>query len=115
MTGAPTSKLSPRKCAVMPKIARRTEERTPVTEAVLLTGVDQSWVTECASTQDISSRGARVATERIWQPGTRLLLRSLRSDFRARARVVYWRSFSSSRFAIGLEFLTRAGDWPANT
>ena len=93
----------------MPKVGHRIEERNPMTEAVLLTGIDQSWVTEHTSTQDISSRGARVATERVWQPGSRLLLKSLRSDFQARARVVYWRSFSSSRFAIGLEFLTRAG------
>ena len=98
----------------MPKVAQRTEERNPKTEPVLLTGVDQSWITEHTSTRDVSSRGARVATERVWLPGSLLLLKSLRSDFRARARVVYWRSFSSSRFAIGLEFLTRVGDWPAN-
>ena len=98
----------------MPKVVHRMEERNPVTEAVLLTGVDESWVTEFTSTQNISSRGARVATLRVWQPGGRLLVKSLRSDFRARARVVYWRSVSSSRFAIGLEFLTRVGDWSAN-
>jgi hypothetical protein len=93
----------------MPNVGHRMEERNPVTEAVLLTGVDQSWVTEYTTTQNISSRGARVATERVWQPGSQLLLKSLRRDLQARARVVYWRSFSSSRFAIGLEFLTRAG------
>jgi hypothetical protein len=98
----------------MPKEVRRIEERNPITEAVLLTGVDQSWVTEYTSTQNISSGGARVATERFWQPGSRLLLKSLRSDFQASARVVYWRSFSSSRFAIGLEFLIPVGGWPAN-
>lgn len=98
----------------MPKAGNREGERNPVTEPVLLTSVDESWVTENTSTQNISSRGARVATERVWQPGSLLLLKSLRSDFRARARVVYWRSFSSSRFAIGLEFLTQAGHWPAN-
>ena len=97
----------------MPTVANRMKERNPVTEPVLLTGVDQSWVTEFASTQNISSRGARVATLRVWQPGSRLLLKSLHSDLRARARVVYWRSFSSTRFAIGLEFLTRVGDWSA--
>ena len=93
----------------MPKVCQRMEERNPVTEAVLLTGVDQSWVTENTTTQNISSHGARVATERFWQPGSELLLKSLRRDFQARARVVYWRSFSSSRFAIGLEFLTQTG------
>jgi hypothetical protein len=99
----------------MLKVTQRTEERNRICQAVLLTGVDQSWVTEYASTQDISARGARVTTERVWKPGSLVLLKSVRSDFQARARVVYWRSFSSSRFAIGLEFLTRVGDWPANT
>jgi hypothetical protein len=83
-------------------------------EQVLLSDADQSSVTEHTLTQDISSRGARVATQRVWQPGSYLMVKSLRSDFQARARVVYWRSFSSSRFAIGLEFLARKGDWPTN-
>ena len=98
----------------MLNVTQRTEDRNPMTEAVLLAGADQSWVTEHTSTQNVSSRGARVATERFWLPGSLLSIKSTRSDFQARARVVYWRSFSSSRFAIGLEFLTRLGDWPAN-
>jgi len=82
-------------------------------EPVQLSSLDQPSITEPTSTQNLSSRGARVMTQRIWEPGSRLLIRSLRTDFWARARVVYWRSFSSSRFAIGLEFVARAGNWPA--
>jgi hypothetical protein len=90
----------------------RSEARTSVMEAVQLSGLDHPFITEPTNTQDISSHGARVMTQRIWQPGSRLLIKSLRGDFWARARVVYWKSFSSSRFAIGLEFVTQAGAWP---
>jgi hypothetical protein len=41
------------------------------------------------------------------------MLKSLRSNFWARARVVYWRSFSS-RATIGLEFIAQGGDWPSS-
>jgi hypothetical protein len=81
-------------------------------EPVQLCSLDQPFVTEPVRTQNISSRGARVMTQRIWEPGTRLLIKSLRGDFWARARVVYWRSFSNTRFAMGLEFVACAGNWP---
>ena len=81
-------------------------------EPVQLCSLDQPFVTEPVRTQNISSRGARVMTQRIWEPGTRLLMKSLRGDFWARARVVYWRSFSNTRFAMGLEFVAWAGKWP---
>lgn len=91
---------------------RRREERIFTTEPVELVDLDKRWSAESTSTQNISSHGARVSTHRVWEPGSFLLIKSLRSNFWARARVVYWRSFSSSRFAIGLEFLTQEGDWP---
>lgn len=91
----------------------RLEQRISTTEEVLLASVDRPAAAESTWTQNISSRGARVMTQRIWQPGSQLLIRSQRSAFWARARVVYWRSFASSRFAIGLEFLARKGEWPA--
>jgi hypothetical protein len=40
------------------------------------------------------------------------VVKSLRGDFWARARVVYWRSFLSSRASIGLEFIVYGGHWP---
>jgi hypothetical protein len=90
----------------------RSEARIPVMELVQLASLNQPTITEPTNTQNISSRGARVMTQRIWEPGSRLLIRSLRSDFWAQARVVYWRSFSSTRYAVGLEFLAKTGEWP---
>jgi hypothetical protein len=90
----------------------RREERLFTTEPVELVSPDKGWSAESTLTQNISSHGARVSTQRLWEPGSFLLIKSLRSNFWARARVVYWRSFSSSRFTIGLELLTKEGDWP---
>jgi hypothetical protein len=90
----------------------RTEQRISRAEPVLLSSLEQPAVSESTRTQNISSRGARVFTQRVWQPGSRLLIKSIQGDFSARARVVYWRSFASGTFAIGLEFRAREGDWP---
>lgn len=92
----------------------RREERVFATHPVELVNVYQKLGNETTSTQNISPHGARVTTHRVWEPGSILLLKSVRSDFWAQARVVYWRSFSSSRFTVGLEFLTHGGRWPAN-
>ena len=100
-----------RKQSQIPAQDVRSEERISTNEPVQLSSVDQS-VTESTRTQDISPHGARVITHQIWQPGSSLLIRSLRSDFWAEARVVYWRSFAGSTFAIGLEFLVQVGNWP---
>jgi hypothetical protein len=84
----------------------------PLIEPVELRSVTPPQVTESSCIQNVSSGGARAITQRIWQPGTRLQVTALRSDFQAQAVVVYWRSFSSSKFAIGLKFLSKAGHWP---
>jgi hypothetical protein len=90
----------------------RSEVRRSTVEPVQLYSLDRPSITEPVRTQNISSRGARVMTQRIWEPGSRLLVKSLRGDFWARARVVYWRSFSNTRFAMGLEFDAWSGNWP---
>ena len=90
----------------------RREARTILAQPVELTNLARSWSAETTSTHNISSQGARVTTQRVWEPGSLVLLKSLRGDFWARARVVYWRSFLSSRASIGLEFIVRGGHWP---
>jgi hypothetical protein len=92
----------------------RSEQRTAATEPVLLSTLEQPTSVETTRTQNISSRGARVMTQRIWQPGSEVVIRCPRGNLWAQARVIYWRSFSSSRFAIGLHFLAKTGDWPAS-
>lgn len=93
----------------------RKEGRLFASEPVELSNYERSGKGEPTITQNISPRGARVATQRVWEPGTFLKIKSMRSNFKALARVTYWRSFSSSRFAIGLEFLIQEGAWPTST
>ena len=93
------------------KSIARKEERTIALEPVQLTSLSRSWSAEITTTHNTSPRGARVTTQRLWEPGTLLVLKSLRSSFWARARVVYWRGFSS-RAVIGLEFVAQGGEWP---
>lgn len=92
----------------------RREERIIVALPVELVSLYQSMSNETTSTQNISAHGARVTTHRVWEPGSFLEMRCLQGDFAVRARVVYWKSFSSSRFTIGLEFLSHQGCWPIN-
>ena len=93
----------------------RREARTILAEPVELTNLNRSCSAEPAATHNISSHGARVTTQRVWEPGSFVLLKSVRGDFWARARVVYWRSFSSSRASIGVEFIVQGGQWPVST
>jgi PilZ domain-containing protein len=91
---------------------RRREERVFALEPVELSDLKELRKPEPTVAQNISAHGARVTTQRVWEPGSFLLIKSVRGTFKARARVVYWRSFSSSRFTIGLEFLSCEGKWP---
>ena len=89
----------------------RKELRIPATEPVQLSSQDERGLPESTYTLNISPHGARVVTQRTWKAGSRLVIKSLHSDFSAQARLVYWRPFGS-RIVIGLEFLSRTGRWP---
>jgi hypothetical protein len=93
----------------------RRETRTISAEPVEIANLSGRWTAEPTSTQNISSHGARLTTHRVWEPGSFVLLKFLRGTFWARARVVYWRSFSSSRFSIGLEFIEYGGSLPVSS
>ena len=69
---------------------------------------------EMTFTENVSSRGARVLSERRWQPNERLAIASLSGDFRTMARVVYCHALNGGEFAIGLEFLEPIGSWITN-
>ena len=90
----------------------RKEHRTRAIVPVQLSSLHLPSMVESTYTQDISPRGARVVTQRIWEPGTLIRFQARRSAMNATARVVYWRSFSSSKFAIGVEFLAQEVQWP---
>src|SRR5437763_839418 len=66
----------------------RKEKRISRTLRVLLSSGGQPVVAEYASTENVSSSGARVRTDRPWRPDSRVVIKSSQGDLWARARVV---------------------------
>jgi hypothetical protein len=90
----------------------RRHPRTPERFLVQISGVhDPHVVGELASVENISSHGVRVATERSWEAGSHVELKSPTGNTWARARVVYCLPHSPKGFAVGLDFLTPTSEW----
>jgi hypothetical protein len=95
----------------MSSSARRILSREPVIVPVDLASLDVRMPAQVGVTQNVSPRGARIITNKPWQPNDRLNLRSLQGSLRARARVVYCQTLEGGSFALGLELFASAGDW----
>jgi PilZ domain-containing protein len=89
----------------------RRQPRTPEQFLVQIFAVHDPHVGELASVDDISSHGVRVATERSWEAGSHVELKSPTGNTWARARVVYCLPHSPKGFAVGLDFLTQTSEW----
>jgi hypothetical protein len=85
----------------------RKEDRSSEKLQVLLGSTADPLAIESAWTEDVSSHGLRVRTERPWNRDTVLILLCSETDLWARARVVYCQALSDKTFAIGLELLAR--------
>ena len=86
----------------------RKEERNSEKLHVLLGSTADSLAVESTSTENVSSHGLRVRTERPWEQDTVLIVLSSESGLWARARVVYCETLSNTTFAVGLEVVARA-------
>jgi len=93
------------------KLQGRGESRTPLKVMVDLSSLDVRRPAQEGITENVSARGARVVTNKPWQPNERLNVRSLLGSFRSRARVVYCQALGHGSFAIGLQLVAAAGDW----
>jgi hypothetical protein len=89
----------------------RKEERSSEKLEVLLGSTSDPLAIETASTENVSSCGLRVLTERPWQREVILIVLSSERQIWARARVVYCQALADNTFAVGLELLARAGAW----
>lgn len=103
-------------------ISKRTEDRLPMKVNVDLASLDVRTPAQEGITENVSPRGARILTNKPWKPNERLNVRSLRGNFRSRARVVYCvpvrdadaeegRQTEDPLFAIGLQLFATAGNW----
>ena len=89
----------------------RKEKRNPEKLQVLLSRIVEPLLTEAASTENVSSHGMRVRTERHWKRGTHLIVQSSEYELWGRAKVVYCQALPDKTFAIGLQLTARTGDW----
>lgn len=89
----------------------RSEKRSATAVAVMLTSVDltdPSLATEFTTTENISGRGARVVTKKLWSS---LVIKSLEGDLQSEARVIYCQPIRENVYAIGLQLIAPRGDW----
>jgi hypothetical protein len=88
----------------------RREKRNSARLHVLVSSLARPWLAEQVSTENITSYGMGVQTERPWEPGTIVLVKSFQDERWARARVVYCKPLQHKTFGLGLEFLARTGE-----
>lgn len=86
----------------------RKRARTSERLLVQVFSSEEPFVREMCPTQNISSLGARLLTERPWTPDSRVLLDCRGGNLWA--RVVYCRALRPKTFAVGLEFFARTGE-----
>jgi len=89
----------------------RYDKRIAVAVAVMLTSPESAFTTELALTENISERGARVLTRRVWLANESVVIKSLEGDLQSEARVVYRQPVRENVYAIGLELLGPKGNW----
>jgi PilZ domain len=106
--GPRSSPRPPLTCGVITLKPSRREERGSRTFQVLLSNGEEPMLAELASTENVSSYGARVRTELAWRPNARIFLKSPKGKFWMRARVVYCRALQAKTHALGLEFYATA-------
>src|SRR5215831_17886244 len=80
----------------------RREQRNPEKLQVLLSRMAEPFLTEAASTENVSSHGMRVRTDGHWKRDSHLIVQSSEYVLWARAKVVYCQPLSDNTFVIGL-------------
>ncbi len=91
--------------------SRRSECRIPMEIPVVLDGHRRIPGAEPTFTENVSARGARVASIRRWDKGAQLTFSSRTGKFRSSARVAYCQPMHGDGYVIGVEFLEPEGRW----
>ena len=74
---------------------------------VQVSSVHDPLLTELASVENQSPGGVRLATQRSWELGLHVDVKSVAGDLSARARVVYCKALGFKKFVVGLNILSR--------
>jgi PilZ domain len=86
----------------------RIEKRIPMAMAMNLVSAEDRLVTEKVLTENVSPHGARVVTNRCWQPGDQAQLVPSAGESGFPARVVYCHRRRNGLSCLGLEFRARS-------
>jgi hypothetical protein len=91
----------------------RMEKRLPIAIVVRLTQAQDQPAngTEVTYTDNVSSHGARVVSNRPWEPGEVAQVTSLKDEITIRGKVVYCHKQQENRYLIGLNFQGRDVTW----
>jgi PilZ domain len=89
--------------------------RTPERFLVQISALHDPLQAEVTSVENISFHGVRVTTERPWEPGAHVAIKSATGELMGRARVVYCQAIGPRAFAVGLDLLTRTNAWDARS
>ena len=89
----------------------RTEKRVTMAIPVRLVAAEKVQDAEPATTVNLSPHGARVVTNRRWQPEEQPRLASRSSEFQVQAKVVYCELLPDGHFSVGLRFQSAFTDW----
>lgn len=87
----------------------RSQKRIPNKRMVDLIRTDGTQLRETTVSENLSPGGVRVATGKIWRPGSRVLLSSHETGVPTQAQVVYCQRLENGKFAVGLELLGSVG------
>lgn len=72
-----------------------------------VSSVHDPLLSELASVENQSPYGVRLATERSWELGSHVEVKSVVGDLKARARVVYCMVLGPKKFVVGLNIISR--------
>jgi len=89
----------------------RIERRLPTSVPVYLASLDEPRSRERTLTENVSSHGARVISQRFWQSGEESLITTLTGEFRQVGRVIYCLPKAGDHFCLGVEFPDRTVEW----
>jgi hypothetical protein len=88
------------------------ERRLPIIVVVRLAGLESAGTDaeERTFTDNISPHGARIFSNRAWQPGEAVRVTPLQQDTSC-GKVVYCQKLFDDRYSIGLQFPDRPVAW----
>lgn len=95
----------------MPVRSGRLEKRIRLAVPVEIFSPQNPAAAERTTTENVSSLGIRVLTQRARDLNERLMISSLVGDLRTLARVVYCQRVDENRFAVGLELSRKVELW----